>query len=40
MAYILGFFTADGSMYRTNRKTHFIAIEITDKELLEKIRDV
>lgn len=38
MAYVLGFFTADGSMYRTNRSTHFIEFQITDKELLEKIR--
>lgn len=39
MAYVLGFFTADGSMYKTKRGTHFIDFQITDKELLEGIRD-
>ncbi|MEK7174088.1 MAG: LAGLIDADG family homing endonuclease [Patescibacteria group bacterium] len=39
MAYVLGFFTADGSMYQTNRGTHFIDFQITDKKLLEDIRD-
>lgn len=40
MAYVLGFFTADGSMYKTNRNTYFIEFQITDKKLLEKIRKV
>ncbi len=40
MAYILGFFTADGSMAKNKRGAHFIEIEITDKELLEEIRTV
>ena len=38
MAYILGFFAADGSMYKTKRGTHFIEFQITDKELLKQIR--
>lgn len=37
MAYILGFFAADGSMYRTNRGTHFIEFQITDGDLLRSI---
>lgn len=40
MAYVLGFFTADGNMVRNKRGAHFIAFEITDKELLEIIRRV
>ena len=39
MAYVLGFFTADGNMIRNKRGAHFISIEITDKEILEKIRN-
>ena len=39
MAYILGFFAADGSMYKTNRGTHFIEFQITDGDLLFKIRE-
>jgi hypothetical protein len=39
MAYVLGFFAADGSMYRTRRGTHFIGFQITDGELLKAIRD-
>ena len=39
MAYILGFFTADGNMIRNKRGAHFITIEITDKDILEKMRD-
>lgn len=38
MAYILGFFTADGSMIRNKRGAHFIEFQITDKDLLERIR--
>jgi len=40
MAYVLGFFTADGSMIRNKRGTCFIELEITDKELLEKIKHI
>jgi len=39
MAYVLGFFTADGSMRQTKRGTHFIEFQITDRELLFSIRD-
>jgi len=38
MAYVLGFFAADGSMYRINRGTHFIEFQITDGELLSDIQ--
>jgi hypothetical protein len=34
MAYVLGFFTADGSMIRNKRGAHFIEFQITDKNLL------
>lgn len=39
MAYVLGFFAADGNMTKNKRGGHFISFEITDKELLEKIRE-
>ena len=38
MAYVLGFFTADGNMIRNKRGAHFISIEITDKDILERMR--
>jgi len=38
MAYILGFFCADGSMIKNKRGAHFIEFGITDKDLLEKIK--
>lgn len=40
MAYVLGFFTADGNMMENKRGAHFIEFQITDKKLLEKIRNV
>ena len=40
MAYVLGFFTADGSMVRNKRNAHFIEFEITDKKLLYQIRNI
>ncbi len=40
MAYVLGFFTADGNMIKNKRGAHFIEFQITDKDLLEKIRDL
>jgi intein-encoded DNA endonuclease-like protein len=40
MAYVLGFFTADGSMTKNKRGAHFIEIQITDKDLLYKIREL
>jgi len=38
MAYVLGFFTADGSMYRTKRNTCFIEFQITDRTILVAIQ--
>jgi len=38
MAYVLGFFTADGNMIKNKRGAHFIEFQISDKTLLEKIR--
>lgn len=38
MAYVLGFFAADGTMRITRRNTHFIEFHITDKQLLESIK--
>jgi len=40
MAYVLGFFTADGSMTKNKRGAHFIELEITDKDLLYTIREL
>ncbi len=40
MAYVLGFFCADGSMYKTKRNTYFIEFQITDKDLLYAIREL
>lgn len=38
MAYVLGFFVADGSIYTNPRGAHYLDFHITDKELLIKIR--
>lgn len=38
MAYILGYFSADGSMYRNPRGAYFIDFVSTDKELIENAR--
>lgn len=38
MAYVLGFFAADGSMYQTRRGTHYIEFQITDRILLKEIQ--
>ncbi len=40
MAYVLGFFAADGYMTKNKRGAHFWSIQITDKELLEHIKEV
>jgi len=40
MAYVLGFFTADGNMIRNKRGAYFMEFQITDKDLLYKIRKV
>jgi intein-encoded DNA endonuclease-like protein len=38
MAYVLGFFAADGCMIKNKRRAHFIEFQITDKDLLLKIK--
>lgn len=38
MAYVLGFFAADGNMIRNKRGAHFIAFYNNDRILLEKVR--
>lgn len=38
MAYILGFFTADGNMLKNKRGACFIEFTSTDKDLLQKIK--
>ena len=38
MAYVLGFFAADGSMYKNRRGGCYIEFQITDRKLIEKIR--
>lgn len=38
MAYVLGFFAADGYMTENKRGAHFWNIQINDKELLEEIK--
>ena len=40
MAYVLGFFAADGTMIKNKRGAHFIEIQSADKEIVYKIRDV
>lgn len=39
MAYVLGFFAADGAMVINPRGSHYIDFTIADKELLESIRE-
>ncbi len=38
MAYVLGFFTADGNMIKNKRGAHFVSFYNTDRELLEKVK--
>lgn len=38
MAYVLGFFAADGSMIHNNRGAHFIEFTITDRIVLDEIQ--
>ncbi len=40
MAYVLGFFAADGSMIANKRGAHFIEFTITDRIVLEYIQRV
>ena len=37
MAYVLGFFAADGTMIANNRGAHFIEFHSTDKQLLKQV---
>lgn len=39
MAYVLGFFVADGSMYETKRGTRYFDFTSTDRVIIEQIRD-
>jgi hypothetical protein len=38
MAYVLGYFTADGSMFINPRGSHYIGFGSVDRELIEKVR--
>lgn len=38
MAYVLGFFAADGNMIRGSRGNHYISFQINDRDILEKMR--
>ena len=38
MAYVLGFFAADGYMWKSGRGAYFFGFQINDKKLLENIR--
>jgi len=40
MAYVLGFFCADGYMFVNPRGSHYVAFNITDKDLLSKIKNL
>ncbi|TSD02985.1 MAG: hypothetical protein Athens071416_376 [Parcubacteria group bacterium Athens0714_16] len=40
MAYVLGFFMADGYMSVNSRGSEYFAIQITDKNILEKIKKI
>src|SRR3989344_8046642 len=40
MAYVLGFFAADGNMIKNNRGGHYIAFYSNDKELLIKVKNM
>lgn len=40
MAYVLGFFAADGSMYRNKRGGYFIDFAVTDFSIVQKIKQL
>lgn len=40
MAYVLGFFAADGCMMHTKRGTHYISFEVTDLEIVVAIKEI
>ncbi len=39
MAYVLGFLYADGNIIKTKRNTHFVSLQVMDKEIVYKIRE-
>src|SRR3989344_4542443 len=40
MAYVLGFFAADGNMIKNKRGAHFIEFQITDRDILNQIKNL
>jgi intein-encoded DNA endonuclease-like protein len=40
MAYVLGFFAADGNVMENKRGGHFFSLQITDKDIVYKIREL
>ena len=40
MAYVLGFFAADGNLIRNKRGSCYVSLEICDKDIVENIRKV
>ena len=40
MAYVLGFFLADGNITKTRRGTHFLSFDSVDKKLIASIKNV
>ena len=40
MAYVLGFFAADGNMIKNNRGAHFIAFYSTDFSIIKNVRNL
>lgn len=38
MAYVLGYFAADGTMYKNKRGSHYIAFTSTDAELIKDVK--
>ena len=40
MAYVLGFFAADGNISVGKRGAHFFSLQITDRDVVYKIRDI
>lgn len=40
MAYVLGYFAADGCMYKNKRGSHYFAFYSTDKQLLETTKKI
>ena len=40
MAYVLGFFAADGNMVQTKRNTHFLALHSADRDIILSIRKI